>query len=75
MLKSYFYRNGEFNLDWENDDLFANLSYAYVQPKDKETDKDLARRSRQSLTFTGTEFKTTHMASAISVSAKSKPKK
>lgn len=51
-VKEATFTGGEFNLDWAKDELFTNLSYAYVQPKDKKTDQDLPRRSRQSLTLT-----------------------
>ena len=72
-VKKATFTGGEFNLDWAKDELFANLSYAYVQPKDKETDKDLPRRSRQSLTFT-TGIQNDVYGISTSVSAKSQPK-
>lgn len=72
-VKEATFTGGELNLDWKNDDLFANLSFAYVQPKDKETDKDLARRSRQSLTLTSGIQNEVYGVSA-SLSAKAKPK-
>lgn len=72
-VKKATFTGGEFNLDWAKDELFTNLSYAYVQPKDKETDKDLPRRSRQSLTLTSGLQNEVYGISA-SLSAKSKPK-
>lgn len=72
-VKKATFTGGEFNLDWASDELFTNLSYAYVQPKDKETDKDLARRSRQSLTLT-TGIQNEVYGISTSLSAKSKPK-
>lgn len=72
-VKKAAFTGGEFNIDWKNDDLFADLSYAYVQPKDKETDQDLARRSRQSLTLT-TGLQNEVYGISASLSAKSKPK-
>ncbi|MCJ8161104.1 TonB-dependent receptor plug domain-containing protein [Acinetobacter zhairhuonensis] len=72
-VKEATFTGGEFNLDWAKDELFTNLSYAYVQPKDKETDKDLPRRSRQSLTLTSGLQNEVYGISA-SLSAKSKPK-
>ena len=72
-VKKATFTGGEFNLDWAKDELFAHLSYAYVQPKDKETDHDLARRSRQSLTFT-TGIQNDIYGISTSVSAKSRPK-
>ena len=72
-VKKATFTGGEFNLDWASDELFTHLSYAYVQPKDKETDKDLARRSRQSLTLT-TGIQNEVYGISTSLSAKSKPK-
>ena len=72
-VKKATFTGGEFNIDWKNDDLFADLSYAYVQPKDKETDQDLARRSRQSLTLT-TGLQNEVYGISASLSAKSRPK-
>ena len=72
-VKKATFTGGEFNLDWAKDELFTNLSYAYVQPKDKETDKDISRRSRQSLTLTSGLQNEVYGISA-SLSAKSRPK-
>jgi vitamin B12 transporter len=72
-VKEATFTGGEFNLDWAKDELFTNLSYAYVQPKDKETDQDLPRRSRQSLTLTSGLQNEVYGISA-SLSAKSRPK-
>lgn len=72
-VKEATFTGGEFNIDWAKDELFTNLSYAYVQPKDKETDQDLPRRSRQSLTLTSGLQNEVYGISA-SLSAKSRPK-
>ncbi|WP_336930170.1 TonB-dependent receptor plug domain-containing protein [Acinetobacter tandoii] len=72
-VKEATFTGGEFNLDWAKDELFTNLSYAYVQPKDKKTDQDLPRRSRQSLTLTSGLQNEVYGISA-SLSAKSRPK-
>ncbi len=72
-VKKATFTGGEFNLDWANDELFTNLSYAYVQPKDKETDQDLNRRSRQSLTLTA-GIQNEVYGISTSLSAKSRPK-
>lgn len=72
-VKKATFTGGEFNLDWAKDELFTNLSYAYVQPKDKETDQDLPRRLRQSLTLTSGLQNEVYGISA-SLSAKSRPK-
>ena len=72
-VKKATFTGGELNLDWAKDELFTNLSYAYVQPKDKETDEDLSRRSRQSLTLT-TGIQNEVYGISASLSAKSKPK-
>jgi len=72
-VKKATFTGGELNLDWAKDEFFTNLSYAYVQPKDKETDKDLLRRSRQSLTLT-TGLQNEVYGISASLSAKSKPK-
>ncbi|RSZ25092.1 TonB-dependent receptor plug domain-containing protein [Acinetobacter bereziniae] len=72
-VKKATFTGGEFNLDWANDELFTHLSYAYVQPKDKETDQDLSRRSRQSLTLTA-GLQNEVYGISTSLSAKSRPK-
>ena len=72
-VKKSTFTGGELNLDWAKDELFAHLSYAYVQPKDKETDQDLARRPRQSLTLT-TGLQNEVYGISASLSAKSSPK-
>lgn len=64
---------GELNLNWAKDELFLDVGYAYVQPKDKETDADLPRRARQSLTLT-TGLQNEVYGISTSLSAKSKPK-
>ncbi|WP_180111770.1 TonB-dependent siderophore receptor [Acinetobacter sp. YH12136] len=72
-VKEATFTGGEFNLDWAKDELFTNISYAYVQPKDKITDQDLPRRSRQSITLTSGLQNEVYGISA-SLSAKSRPK-
>ena len=72
-VKKATFTGGEFNLDWAKDELFTNISYAYAQPKDKETDQDLPRRSRQSLTLTS-GLKNEVYGISASLSAKSRPK-
>ncbi|WP_332605749.1 TonB-dependent receptor plug domain-containing protein [Acinetobacter sp. ESBL14] len=71
--KEATFTGGELNLNWAQDDLLLNLGYAYVQPKDKESDKDLARRPRQSLTLT-TGLQNEVYGISTSLSAKSKPR-
>ena len=44
---------GEVGLKWHQNAWFSNIEYAYVQPKDDNTKKDLSRRPRQSATLTG----------------------
>ncbi|MEI1688964.1 TonB-dependent receptor [Acinetobacter baumannii] len=72
-VKKATFTGSELNLSWMQDDLLLNLSYAYVQPKDKESDKDLARRPRQSLTLTA-GLQNEVYGISTSLSAKSKPK-
>ena len=72
-VKEATFTGGEFNLNWAKEELYTNLSYAYVQPKDKETDHDRPRRSRQSLTLTSGLQNEVYGISA-SLSAKSRPK-
>ena len=72
-VKEATFTGGELNLNWANDDLFWDLGYAYVQPKDKATDTDLNRRPRQSLTLT-TGLQNEVYGISTSLSAKSKPK-
>lgn len=72
-VKEATFTGGEFNLNWAKEELYTNLSYAYIQPKDKETDQDLPRRSRQSLTLTSGLQNKVYGISA-SLSAKSRPK-
>ncbi|OFE42717.1 TonB-dependent receptor plug domain-containing protein [Acinetobacter towneri] len=72
-VKEATFTGGEFNLNWAKEELYTNLSYAYVQPKDKKTDQDLPRRSRQSLTLTSGLQNKVYGISA-SLSAKSRPK-
>ncbi len=67
------FTGGELNLNWAKDELFLDLGYAYVQPKDKAKDKDLNRRPRQSLTLT-TGLQNEVYGISTSLSAKSRPK-
>ncbi|MBP6191415.1 MAG: TonB-dependent receptor, partial [Acinetobacter sp.] len=46
------FTGGEASLKWQQDELFLNANYAYVQAKDDSTDQDLLRRPKQSLTLT-----------------------
>ena len=43
---------GELGLKWKQDGLFLTTEYAYVKTKNEETNKELLRRPRQSLTLT-----------------------
>ena len=72
-VKKATFTGAEFNLNWLQDDLLLDLSYAYVQPKDKSNDQDLNRRPRQSLTLT-TGLQNEIYGVSTSLSAKSKPK-
>ena len=45
------FTGGEVSYKWNADDLFLNVSYAYVRSKNAETNEDLQRRPRQSLTI------------------------
>ena len=46
------FTGGEISFNWQQDQLFLNTTYAYVQAKDDQTKKDLNRRPRQNLTLT-----------------------
>lgn len=46
------FTGGEASFKWQQDELFLNTTYAYVQAKDDETNKELNRRPKQSLTLT-----------------------
>ncbi|UBX51968.1 TonB-dependent receptor [Acinetobacter pseudolwoffii] len=72
-VKEATFTGGELNLNWTKDELFWDLGYAYVQPKDKATDTDLNRRPRQSLTLT-TGLQNEVYGISTSLSAKSRPK-
>ncbi len=67
------FTGGELYLNWTQDELFLNLSYAYIQPKNDETNLDLTRRPRQSATLT-TGWKDEQFGMSASVSAKSNSK-
>lgn len=41
----------ELGLKWKQDNLFANAEYAYIQPKNDDTDKDAPNRPRQNFTL------------------------
>lgn len=72
--KKASFKGAEVNLNWAHDQLFANLSYAYVQPKDKESSEDLPNRYRQSYTMsTGIQNETYGLSASLS--AKSAAKK
>ncbi len=43
---------GEVGLNWAQDGWFSKLEYAYVQPKNETTNKELTRRPRQTATLT-----------------------
>lgn len=60
-------------LNWQQDQLFAKLSHHYVKASNEETQQELARRPRQSLTLTTGIHNSTYGISA-SVNAKSAPK-
>lgn len=64
---------GELYLNWQQDALFLNLSYAYVRAKDDETGLDLMRRPRQSATLTA-GWRDEQFGISTSVSAKSRSK-
>lgn len=64
---------GELYLNWQQDALFLNLSYAYVRAKDDETGLDLMRRPRQSATLTA-GWQDEQFGISTSVSAKSRSK-
>jgi vitamin B12 transporter len=42
---------GELGLKWKHNAWFTNLEYAYVQPKNETTNKELTRRPRQTATL------------------------
>lgn len=46
------FTGGEISFNWQQDQLFLNTTYAYVQAKDDQTKKDLNRRPRQNFTLT-----------------------
>ena len=46
------FTGGEASFKWQQDELFLNTTYAYVQAKSDETNKELTRRPKQSLTLT-----------------------
>lgn len=72
-LNKATFTGGELGLKWQQDELFLNLSYAYVQAKNDETKDDLTRRPRQSATLT-TGWQDEQFGISASVSAKSKSK-
>ena len=45
------FTGSELGLKWKQDSLFANAEYAYVQPKNDDTDKDAPNRPRQNFTL------------------------
>ena len=60
-------------LNWQKDELFFKLSYAYIHAKDEVTGLDLARRPRQSATLTA-GWQDEQFGISTSVSAKSRSK-
>ena len=72
-LNKATFNGGELGLKWQQDELFLNLSYAYVQAKNDETKDDLTRRPRQSATLTA-GWQDAQYGISASVSAKSKSK-
>ena len=66
-------QGGEFYTQWQRDDLFLKTAFNYVKAMNKETDKELSRRPRQSLTVTAGLQNEVYGISAT-VSAKSKAK-
>ena len=49
--KKATFTGSELGLKWKQDSLFANAEYAYVQPKNDDTDKDAPNRPRQNFTL------------------------
>ncbi len=45
------FTGSELGLKWKQDSLFANAEYAYVQPKNDDTDEDAPNRPRQNFTL------------------------
>lgn len=50
-LKKATFTGSELGLKWKQDNLFANAEYAYIQPKNDDTDKDAPNRPRQNFTL------------------------
>ena len=50
-LKKATFTGSELGLKWKQDSLFANAEYAYVQPKNDDTDEDAPNRPRQNFTL------------------------
>lgn len=67
------FTGGELNLHWQQDALFLNLAYAYVQAKNDETKQDLTRRPRQSATLSA-GWQDEQFGISASISAKSSSK-
>lgn len=67
------FTGGEVTLNWQQNELFVNLGYAYVRAKDDETGLDLMRRPRQSATLTA-GWQDEQFGISTSVSAKSRSK-
>jgi len=63
----------EATINWQKDELFLNMAYAYIQAKNDITKKDLNRRPRQNITLTAGWDDRIYGLSA-SVIAKSKAK-
>jgi vitamin B12 transporter len=67
------FTGGEVSYKWNADDLFLNASYAYVQAKNAETNEDLQRRPRQSLTLSvGIQNEIYGLSTSLSAKSKAK---
>lgn len=66
-------RGGEAYAHWAQDDLFIKTAYHYVKATDEDTDKELSRRPRQSMTLS-TGLQNALYGLSVSLSAKSKAK-
>ncbi|WP_425918915.1 TonB-dependent receptor plug domain-containing protein [Acinetobacter sp. TSRC1-2] len=64
------FTGGEVSLNWQQNELFLNLGYAYVQAKNAEDNTDLTRRPRHSATLT-TGWQDGEFGVSTAISAKS----
>lgn len=67
------FTGGELNLNWQQDELFLNFAYAYVQAKNDATKQDLTRRPHHSATLSA-GWQDEQFGVSTSVSAKSSSK-